>query len=117
MLKKYLIKIKKGQNLTAEEAGEIIDLMSTGEVLPVQIADLLVSLNAKEENIISIYDDINRLSEGNGPRFIESFPSTDKDEIMLNIENEELRDELFSLFDEGKETEEIIILDEILCRI
>ena len=48
MLKKYLSKIKEGQNLTAEEAGELIELMSTGEVLPSQIADLLVSFNTKE---------------------------------------------------------------------
>lgn len=48
MLKKYLSKIKAGQNLTAKEAGELIELMSTGEVLPSQIADLLVSLNTKE---------------------------------------------------------------------
>ena len=48
MIKKYLSKIKEKQNLTAKEAGELIDLMSKGEVLPEQIADLLVSFNEKE---------------------------------------------------------------------
>ncbi|HBG49475.1 MAG TPA: anthranilate phosphoribosyltransferase [Cyanobacteria bacterium UBA9971] len=63
MIKKYLIKIKKGQNLTAEEAGELIDLMSTGEVFPSQIADLLVSLNTKEITSEELYGFARRMRE------------------------------------------------------
>jgi len=63
MLKKYLIKIKDGKNLTAEECGDLIDLMSTGEVLPAQIADLLISLNEKEETAEEIYGFAKRMRE------------------------------------------------------
>lgn len=63
MIKKYLIKIKEGQNLTAEEAGKLIELMSTGEVLSAQIADLLVSLNDKEENVEEISGFAQRMRE------------------------------------------------------
>ena len=63
MIKKYLTKIKQGQTLSAREAGELIDLMSTGEVLPAQIADLLVSLNDKEENSEEIFGFAQRMRE------------------------------------------------------
>jgi len=63
MIKKYILKIKERQNLTAEEAGELIDLMSTGEVLPAQIADLLVFLNDKEENAEEISGFAQRMRE------------------------------------------------------
>lgn len=49
MLKKYLIKITEKQNLTSEESGELIELMSAGKVPPSQIAALLVSLKMKGE--------------------------------------------------------------------
>lgn len=63
MLKKYLLKIKEGQNLTSQEAGELIDLMSTGEVFPSQIADLLVSLSTKEITSEELYGFAQRMRE------------------------------------------------------
>lgn len=63
MLTKYISKIKKNQNLTAEEAAELIDLVETNEVLPVQIADLLVSLNEKGETAQEIFGFAKRMRE------------------------------------------------------
>jgi len=54
MLKKYLHKISENQNLTREEAGELIDLMSTGKVPSVQISELLLSLKTKGETVEEI---------------------------------------------------------------
>lgn len=63
MLKKYILKIKNGQNLTQDEAGELIDLMETGEVLSSQIADLLVSLKEKGETSEEITGFAKRMRE------------------------------------------------------
>ena len=63
MLKKYISRIKEKQNLSADEAGELIDLMSTGEVLPAQIAELLVSINAKEITSEELYGFAVRMRE------------------------------------------------------
>ncbi len=63
MLNKYISKIKKGKNLTVEEAGELIDLMSTGETLPTQIADLLISLNHKKESVEELYGFAKKMRE------------------------------------------------------
>ena len=54
MIKNYLVKITEGQNLTAQEAGELIELMSTGEVPVSQISALLVSLKMKGESVEEI---------------------------------------------------------------
>jgi len=63
MLKKYISKIKDGKNLSTDEAGELIDLMSTGEVLPAQIAELLVSFNSKEITSEELYGFAQRMRE------------------------------------------------------
>jgi len=63
MIKKYLTKIKNGQNLTVKDCGDLIDLMSAGEVLSVQIADLLVSLNTKGETAEELFGFAKRMRE------------------------------------------------------
>lgn len=54
MLKKYLQKLGEKQDLTQEEAGELIELMSTGEVPAAQISELLIFLKEKGETVEEI---------------------------------------------------------------
>ncbi len=49
MLKEYLSKILCGENLTIDEATEVMNIIMGGEANPAQIAGLLVALKAKGE--------------------------------------------------------------------
>lgn len=54
IMKKYLSKLVKGQDLTRTEARECMDLMLSGEATPIQAAGFLTALRIKGESIDEI---------------------------------------------------------------
>ena len=71
-------------------------------------------LNRKEEQIEDIYADAVEQNEKRKRGYVDSYYSTERDEIQLRIENGELRGKIFGLFDKVKEGNEISILGKIL---
>lgn len=54
MLKPYIAKVMKGQNLTAAEAEEAMNVLMTGQATPAQIGGYLVALRMKGETVDEI---------------------------------------------------------------